>query len=170
MVQERIMDLFFENPSRTFHIRGISRELKIPKTSVSYHISKLIEQKLILKRKTDIFPSFQANEQNELFKAKKRSYFIDLLLISGLMKYIESECTPRSIVLFGSFAKAEYGKDSDIDLFVQSEKCPLNLKKFENKLRHEIHIYFEKDLNNLSPELFNNIINGIKLKGFIKIK
>ena len=72
--------------------------------------------------------------------------------------------------MFGSFAKGEYGNKSDIDLFVQSKEATINIEKFEKKLRHHIHILFEADTNKLSAELLNNIANGIKLRGFLKVK
>jgi len=59
---------------------------------------------------------------------------------------------------------------SDIDLFVQAKERSINLLKFERKLKHKLNLYFEEDLNKMSSELFNNIINGIKLSGYLKLK
>ena len=39
----------------------------------------------------------------------------------GLLGHIKSECSPRCIILFSSFAKAEYDKSSDIGIFVQAD-------------------------------------------------
>jgi predicted nucleotidyltransferase len=64
----------------------------------------------------------------------------------------------------------EYNKNSDIDLFVQIDKKEISLTKFETKLKHKINLFFEGNLNKLSNELFNNIINGIKLSGYLKLR
>ena len=45
---------------------------------------------------------------------------------------------------------------------------PLNV--FEKKLGHKIQLFTEADINNLPDRLFNNVINGIKLEGFFKIR
>ena len=74
------------------------------------------------------------------------------------------------IVLFGSYTKGIRNKNSDIDIFVQDEEKKINLTNFERKLKHDINIIFEDDINKLSNELFNNIINGIKLYGYLKLK
>ena len=165
-----ILNIFFENPTKDFQIRGIAKTLKIPKTTVSYHVNNLLKKKIIKKQKKSVFPSFRANETNERYRFYKKQEFIKKIIYSGLLDYIEQECNPRCVILFGSFAKAEYDTNSDIDLFVQAKETSLNLKKFEKKLRHKINVLFEPNISKISPELFNNIINGIKLRGFLKIK
>lgn len=170
MGQNNIMQLFFENPSTDFQIRGIAKELKISKTAVSHHINSFIKKKLVLKENKGVFPSFIANSTNELYRFYKKQYSIESIIKSGILDYIEMEINPQCIILFGSFGKGEYDYKSDIDLFVQSNDATLDLLKFEKKLKHKINILFEPELKKLSPELFNNILNGIKLRGYIKWK
>ncbi len=165
-----IENVFFENPTQDFHIRGIARMLKIPKTTVSYQVKRLLKEGLIVKNKKSVFPSFRANEASEIYHFCKTQEFLKELVRSGVLDYIEREAHPRCIILFGSFAKGEYGNKSDIDLFVQSKEVAVNIEKFEKKLRHPINVLFEADVNKLSAELFNNIANGIKLRGFLKVK
>ena len=50
------------------------------------------------------------------------------------------------------------------------EEKKVNLTRFEKNLKHNINILFEDNINKLSNELFNNIINGIKLHGYLKLK
>lgn len=56
-----------------------------------------------------------------------------------------------------------------MDLFVISKEEKLDLNKFEKKLNKEINIFFSEDFDKLSKELKNNIINGIILKGYLKV-
>ena len=86
------------------------------------------------------------------------------------MDYIENRYNPRCIILFGSFAKAEYDSKSDVDIFVQAKESKIDLTKFEKKIKHKINIFFEENIGNLSSNLLNNIINGVKLRGFLKVK
>jgi len=166
----QIKDLFFENPTKEFHIRGISRMLKIPKTTVSYYVNKLLKQRLIVKDKEGVFPSFKANETSEVYRFYKRQESLKKIIECGLVDYLDSEINPRCIILFGSFAKAEYDKNSDIDIFVQARELDVDLSKFEKRLKHKINLFFEPEINKLSNELLNNIVNGVKLGGFLKIR
>ena len=170
MGQPNIINLFFEYPTKDFQIRGIAKDLNMPKTTVSYHINHLLKEKLIVKHNKNVFPSFTANESNEIYRFRKREEALTKIIGSDLLDYIDKEVNPRCIILFGSFAKAEYDISSDMDIFVQAKESSLDLDKFEKKLKHKINIFFETNLEKLSPELFNNIVNGVKLRGFLKIK
>jgi len=170
MGQTEVLKVFIENPSKDFHAREIAKAIKMSKTAVLYHINKLLKQKLIIKVKKGVFSGFRADETSELYRFYKRQEFLKKLIETGLLDYLEQELRPKCIILFGSFAKAEYSGESDIDLFVQSKESKISLDKFEKKLGHSINIIFEENLNKISPELFNNIINGIKLRGYAKIK
>jgi predicted nucleotidyltransferase len=77
---------------------------------------------------------------------------------------------PDAIILFGSASKGEDIKGSDIDLYVQCNEKKLELSKYEKKLNRKINLFFEKNFDKLSSELKQNIINGDKLKGFLKVR
>jgi len=166
----RIMELFFEYPTKDFHIRGIAKTLNIPKATVGNQIKELIKNRLIIKRKKDVFPSFKANDTHEFYRYYKKQDALEKIMTSNLINYLEESCNPKCIVLFGSFAKGEYDINSDIDLFIQAAESELDIKKYEKKLKHKINILFEAKLNKLSDELLNNIINGVNLSGFLRIK
>lgn len=165
-----VLELFFKYPQKEFQIRGIAKFLKIPKSNVERQISNLLERGLILKQKGNVFLYFIANESDPFYRFYKREYALEKILKSKLADYLEEHLRPKCIILFGSFAKAEYTGASDIDLFVQSEESTVDLSMFEKKLKHKINIIFEPSFSKLSIELSNNIINGIKLSGFIKLR
>ncbi len=164
------MELFFEESSRNFQIREIARITKIAHTSVKNYLEELRKKDLIKKVKTNIYNSYVANQENRLFKIYKQQYLILKFYSSELIDYLEDNLHPKCIVLFGSVRKGEYTKTSDIDLYVQASEKPLNLVKFEKILKHKINLFFEEDINELSNELFNNIVNGMVLSGYLKIK
>ena len=85
----QILNLFFEYPSKEFHIRGIARQLSIPKSTVSYRINQLLKKKLIIKNKNGVFPSFTANESNDIYLFYKRQDAIMRVIESGLLDYID---------------------------------------------------------------------------------
>ncbi len=160
---DKILELFYEFPSKRFTVRSISNKTKIPKSTVQDYLNKLKEQELVTKENTA--------SNSGLFKMVKRQYWIRQLFKAGIIDYLKKELVPSCIILFGSFAKSESVKESDIDIFIETpKKAKLDLSRFEKKLNHKIQIFAEKDINNLPDRLFNNVINGIKLAGFFKIK
>ena len=166
----KIMKLFFEEPSKNFQIRGVSRLTKIAVTSVKNYLEELQKDELVKKDKKTLYPSYVANQQNRLFRIYKQQFIIFKLYSSGLIDYLEDRLHPRCIILFGSAGKGEYNKDSDIDIFMQTNEKNINLTKFEKILKHKISLFFEENIDKLSNELFNNVINGIKLSGYLKLR
>ena len=169
--KKKILELFFDYPLEQFHLRQISRKTGIAVTSVKNYLGELIKEKLIIKIDKGIYPSFKADRDNDngIFKFHKTLSVTERIRSSGLLDYIWDNCYPDSIILYGSASRGEDIEGSDIDLFVGSKEKKLDLKKFEKKLNREIHFFFEKDFSRLSKELRNNIANGIKLRGYLKI-
>jgi len=166
----RVLHEFIKNPSTPFQIRELSRKIKLAPTSVIIHLNKLQNENLVRKQKVGVYDAYIANFDEDDFRFYKK--ILNLLEIreSGLLKYLEIETTPDTIILFGSFSKGEDLENSDIDLFIQAKEKKLDLKRFETKLQRKIQLFFAEDLNKLPKELQNNIINGILLSGFARWK
>lgn len=164
----RILELFIDSPQNDFSLRGIARKLNISHATVIKYISILEDLKLIKKKEGALYPAYFANTENNKYRFYKKNHFIFKLTDSGLIEEIQKEALPSSIILFGSIAKGTYNEKSDIDIFVESEECKINLNKYEKILNKEINLLFEKFSKNLSKELRTNVINGTILYGFIK--
>lgn len=165
----KIMELFFELPTKNFQLREVSRLSGIAVTSARKYLNELAKEGLVRKDNQTPYPSYVGNSVNPLFRVYKQQVIILKIFHSGLIEYLEKETLPRCIIIFGSARKGEYTTKSDIDIFVQSSGKTINLRKYEQILRHKINILFEPELNHLSNELMNNIINGVVLYGFIKL-
>ena len=169
MGQDDILELFFEEPNKICQIREIARLTKTPKSTVSRRIKELIKMRIITKKKDNIV-GYIANESNPHYRIYKKINFLEKVYRSGLVGYLEDKFYPKCVILFGSFSKGEYNKQSDIDVFIQATEKEYELKKFERKLKHAVNLFFEEEISKLSSELFNNVINGTKLSGYIKIR
>ncbi len=165
----RILELFIEFPTKDFSVRGLARELKISHATILNYINDLQKLSLIKKKEATLYPTYFANTESKKYKFYKRNWLIFKITESGLIDYIQKEALPSSIILFGSGAKATFAEKSDIDIFVESNEEKLDLTKYEKKLNRKINLLFEQNINNLSKELRNNVINGVILYGFIKI-
>jgi len=160
--RNKILEIFYEYPNKRFTVRGISKLTKVPRATSHKIISDLKKEKLITKD--------NIAENNLLFKTKKINFFIEKIVESGLIEEIVDKFNPSNIILFGSIRKGDSIKESDIDIFVESSmKKDINLIKFEKKLGHRIQLFNEPQIKKLGTELGNNILNGIKLFGSIKI-
>ncbi|MBW2976986.1 nucleotidyltransferase domain-containing protein [Candidatus Woesearchaeota archaeon] len=160
---DKILELFFEFPNEKFTIRGIAKKAKIPKSTVQNYLTKLKSAGLVTKDN-------QASN-TRFFKIKKIHYFIEKIYASGMIDHLNKVYMPSCIILFGSFRKGDSVNTSDIDIFLATtKKDEVDLKKFEQKLKHKVQIFKEADMGNLPDNLFNNIVNGIKLEGSFKVK
>jgi len=165
----RILKEFFDSPKKGFYMREISRRTSVSNPSVLSYLRSLTKERLIIKEKEGLYPTYKANTENPLFKALKKQDLVINIINSGLIKTIEKETMPNCIVLFGSGSRGEDTKGSDIDLFVQAREKEINLKKYENILRRKINILFEGKISSLSRELLNNIVNGQVLYGHLTL-
>ena len=166
----KILELFIEFPTKDFSVRGIARNLKLSHATVLKYIAELEKLSLIKKKETTLYPTYFANTENQKYRFYKRDWLLFKVNESGLIDYLQKEILPSSIILFGSGAKATFTEKSDIDIFVEANETELDLTKYEKKLNSKINLLFEQNINNLSKELRNNIINGVVLYGSIKIQ
>jgi len=165
----KVLKIFFDNPTESFRLRELSRLSKISPPSVINYLLEFEKEELIQKYIKRKIPFYKAERDNENFKYYKRLSILYELHKSGLINYLWEVLSPEAIILFGSFSLGEDIENSDIDLFIQSSEKKLNLEKYEKILGREINIFYESKFSRLSKELKNNIINGIKLKGYLKV-
>ncbi len=163
----RIFELFIEQSNKDFSAREIARELAISHATVLKYLRELERLDLIEKNERTLYPTFRANTVGEKYMIYKRDRIVFLIRESGLVRHIQQRLLPSCIILFGSCADGTYTQASDIDLFVEVPEKEIDLSKFEKKLRKDVHMIFESDINTLSQELRANIINGVVLYGFI---
>jgi predicted nucleotidyltransferase len=169
---DKTIEIFFQEPTKNHYLMNISRTTNIAHTSIKNNLKQLEKEKLIKKfterKGTRIFPLYKAILENKEFKRYKQIYNLKSIKESKIIEYIEEKLTPNSIILFGSFERGEDTEESDIDLYLETKKQEINLKKFEKKLNRKIQLHFKEHFTKYPKELKNNIINGITLSGFLE--
>jgi predicted nucleotidyltransferase len=171
--KNKVLEIFFDNPLPKgigFQLREISRTINLAPKSVKNYLEELEKNDLIIQKPHRIheYPIYYANRDNEYFKLLKKQNTIKKINESGLLNFLEEKCLPEVIILFGSASRGEDLEESDIDIFLECSEKKLNLNIYEKELNRKINLFFEKDFNKLSNELKNNLINGYKLKGYLK--
>jgi len=136
----RVLEVFFDDPLPQgigFQLREISRKIKLAPKSVKLYLEKLEKEKLIVKKEHRIhkYPVYYANRDNDYFKFLKKIDIQRKIKESGLLDYLNEKCMPDAIILFGSASKGEDIKESDVDLYLQSEEKKISPDKFEKKLK-----------------------------------
>ncbi|MBI5398659.1 nucleotidyltransferase domain-containing protein [Candidatus Woesearchaeota archaeon] len=165
----KVLQQFFDFPRKAFLIRELSRNIKLSVPSVRLHVKALLAEGLIMNDKTGLYPSFRAVRESLLFKLLKAQNIILRLYQTGVLNAVEKAAYSSCIVLFGSASRGEDTEESDIDLFVQAKRIKLDLSKFEKALNRNINVLFEPDMKTISPELLNNLANGIVVYGYLKV-
>lgn len=166
---EKVFDIFVEEPLRVHYIKEIAKKINLAPTSVKIHLSHLLKQNLVIKRRGERFLGFAANRDNADFLFYKKIRNIINLKESGLLDFLINSFYPQAIVVFGSYIRGEDMEESDIDLLIITKvKKRLSLDKFEDILNRRIHLILETHLNKLVTELKMEVINGFILYGYLK--
>jgi len=164
----KILNVFFDNPNKKFQLRELSRITGIALPSVKKHIMHLLEQKLIKKTSDGIYDGYKSSF-SDIYRTLKRNDLLMRIEESGLIKEIENRCTPNCIVLYGSAVEGMDDERGDVDIFIQSVKKDIELKKYQNILKRKINLVFEPYIEKVDSTLKNTLANGIVLHGFFKV-
>ncbi len=165
-----LLGQFFYDPMGKFGVRELSRLTHLDTKTVMKYLRHFVKMKVIIKKiEKGKFPYYEANRLSKVYRIVKSNALVNRIAESGLIDFLEKELKPKAIVLFGSVQKGTYIKNSDIDFFIQGPEKKINLEKFEHELKHEVQLFFEVDLNNLSDGLRGNIIDGNTLSGALEL-
>lgn len=165
----KLLKVFLFNPTESFRLRELSRLSKISPPSIMQYLKEFEKEELIIKYQKRGIPFYKANFDNETFREYKKISILFELDNSGLIGFLWQKLSPEAIILYGSYSKGESIESSDIDLFIIGKEKEINLSNFEKILGVKIHVMFEENTKKIPAELKNNIINGIILKGYLKI-
>lgn len=167
-----VAGVFFKEPTKEHGLLEISRKTKIAHTSVKRHLKNLRRMSIIAeyhkKEGSRVYPRYKAEQETKNFRDYKKIYNIVELINSGLINYLKDRVMPKCIILFGGYQKGEDIEDSDVDLFIETNKRELNLSKFEKILKRKIQLHFKKNFKDYPKELRNNIVNGTVLEGYLE--
>jgi len=168
----KVAKIFFLEPSKEHYLKEISRKSFLAHTSVKKILQDLKKQGIInekiYKRESRNFPVYFSNLENENYKHNKKLFNFEKIFSSGLIDYLIKKLMPQCIVLFGSYLKGEDNEGSDIDIFIESKKENIDLKKFEKILKRKIQLHFKENFNDYNSEMKNNILNGYVLHGYLE--
>jgi hypothetical protein len=170
-----IMKYFFEEPYRGFHIRELARMCKMNPMTIKSKLQGFLKENIIIIEKTNLYNQYKSNTESKQFKNMKLFYNLEKIRLSGLVEHLEKKLDYPTIILFGSFSRAEDTPKSDIDIAVISPvKDKIDISIFEKAVNREIQMlrFTDKEWKNLiisDSNLSGDIVSGITLSGFVEL-
>ncbi len=167
--KEKILKVFFDSPTKVFHIREIARKTKLNPNTVLNLLADLIKNKIVKREKKKHLVNVSALV-NENFQRLKRVNNLKVLYDSGLVDFLVDKFSPEAVSVMGSYSWGEDIENSDVDIVVVSSKEKiLDLSKFEKKIARKVHLIVV-DYKTISKEFYINLINGVVLYGYLNKK
>ncbi len=165
----KVMELFFRQPERKFHLREMERITGLSMPGVRKIAKKLEKERLLESKKEKMVMNYFATG-NDKFVSLKRSYNMHSTFSSGLLEYLRKKYEePEAIVLFGSYSRGEDTSQSDIDIAIVTNKnAECDLTAFEKRLGRKIRLH-EIKISKAEKEFLNTLANGIVLYGYLSV-
>lgn len=130
--RRRILNIFLKNPFKEIHLREIARLSKVSLNNVDNSMRLFVKDDMFKRRKVSNMVFFKPNLENEALlkifeylelEKKKEFYDKNKKIARLLQKYTQdivnlSNKKIQLVVLFGSVARGEWNKNSDIDILV----------------------------------------------------
>lgn len=165
-IQFKIINLFKSNYLADFHIREMAKLIEKNHVTILPHIKSLEENRIITSKTIGRNKHYSLNLNNITTKnyiiiseiIKTNIFLEDIFLIKKITKEIFNLNILGTILLFGSYAKKTFHKDSDIDLFYLGKISNKDILQIEN-----IGKTYGKNIN-INKTTLNNFKSGLKKK------
>lgn len=167
--EENILKLFFNESSRHWHFEEILQKAKISRPQATKWLGKFVKENMINKiKEKNKMPHYIGNFENPAYKNRKRIYALNWFYEIGFLNHLSQLVNTKTIIIFGSFARADWNTESDVDIFIYGDAAEFELGKYEQKLGREIQTFICKDrkeCGKFQPGLIRNILSGYLVKG-----
>lgn len=121
IIQLKILAFFMDNPYGKYYLRETAKLLRMSPMTLKRSLDLLVKNNLLLKEKIKNQILYSANMQNPAFRHLKISRNLAWLMQKGIVEFIKKKIPVVSaIILYGSYAKGEDARDSDVDIVVIS--------------------------------------------------
>jgi predicted nucleotidyltransferase len=141
VTQLKVLKHFFDEPTERFYLRELARLLRMSPMTLKRALDLLVRDGLITREKTKNQIFYQANTESHAYRYEKIAYNLAQLEKKAVVEYIlENVPGVSSIVLYGSYAKGENDKHSDIDLLIISTAKKVILGDIEEKFKVELNV------------------------------
>lgn len=127
-VNQKVLSLFAKFSDKEFYERQIARKLGIGYSSANGALNELYSADVINRRREGRMYFYSVDRSSPIVIAYKK--LVNLLLIEPLTEKLKN--TSNRIILYGSCAQGTDTSESDVDLFVVSNKKDMILETVGN--------------------------------------
>lgn len=150
--RKKILEVFMGDPAKEIHLREISRLSKVSLNNVNDTMRQFVKDGLFKRREISNMSLFKPNLDSEdllkLFEymelERKKAFYSKNKSITRLLEKYTTNVIKLSkrqiqlIVLFGSVARGEWGKGSDIDILAVSSNKDSDAINILNKAKIDV--------------------------------
>lgn len=137
----RLLETLLLNPTKEFHLREISRQIRVSAPYVRREMMNLMKLGLVLRRSQGNMTLFRLHRNSPIAEELKRIF----LKTESFGQYIRSSLEEigdvKFALIYGSFAKGEEAETSDIDLLIvgkiNERKVLSVLERIEERVARE---------------------------------
>ncbi len=174
--EERVLELFLNEPSRQWHFSQIVEAAKISEPAANKWLKRLLKENIITRVKPrGEMPYFIGKFRHDNYRSKKKIYAMQKLYESGLLTKLQSLKNAKAVIIFGSFARSDWNIQSDVDIFVLGDPEDLRFGTLwsglglRGKAREvDVHSFSSaKEIRDIRSGLMNNVVKGYFVKGSI---
>ncbi len=167
-----ILEIFFNNPEKSYYLRELGRMLSKQPGVFQREINKLTKDNFLISEYQASSRYFKLNKNHPLFNELKSIFFKTLGAEGRLKGLLVKVKNIETAFIYGSFAKNKEDQFSDIDLMIigapDEDILISKISKIEGEIGREINytIFSPQDLKNglTKKEVFlEDIIKGPKI-------
>ena len=176
----KILALYRNDYRQSYYLREVAREVDIDMKAVQHQLKRLEDMNIVTSDRRGKIKEYRlnlANSTTRYFMAMAETFYtVTYLAANFLVKKLVSRVEANvegSLVLFGSLAKGQGTRESDIDILAISDRKvdPRSIKEAENLLGRKINAklasaeQFLKGLREGDPLIREVVSNHVILKG-----
>ena len=167
--ENTLLELIFNTPQH-WHFEELQSKAHISPPQLMKWL-KVFQKEGILKRikERSKMPYYIQDFSNPKFGNRKKLFAMKKMTESGFFDHLASLSQAKVIILFGSFTRSDWNKESDIDIFIYGKDDELDQGKYETILHREIQLFaaHNKDDFRKMDHLLPSILSGNIIKGSI---
>ena len=170
--KEYIKELFFNYSTKQWHFEELVNKSGLSRAQTNKWLQRLLKERLIKRvKEKNKMPYYTAEYSNPAFQMQKRTFAMLLFEKTGFLEHLSTLKDAKTVIIFGSFSRADWHNESDIDIFIYGKADDFEKGLFEKRLKREIQVFqYETPamLKRLEPSVIPNILAGIHIKGTIE--
>ncbi len=162
--------IFGNSPLKHWHFEELLRETGMSRAALNKWLRRHMKEGMLRRvKEKGRFPYLTAGPDNPVYKTEKKRFMLNKLYESGLIEDILRSEAIKVAIVFGSVARGDWYKDSDIDLFIFGDARDLDKRRYGLKFDIEVQEFGSREeLRDVKSGLVTTIVKGHLVKGDIE--